>query len=352
MKLLELKCKNCDAALTVKPNTTDIRCTHCKASYKLDDEVQHIKFDDMEKAGYDYERGKQKARQVHEHRKQIEADKQRIEKIRKSQTKTESFVYDRVHSAISKQVMQETIEKYDNATTANRTEDKETSPSKKQGSADFVSQNRKKIIIGTLIALFVVAPLTLFGLLLFSPLKKEDSDISSIKIVSDGKKHEDAELDTEQDSELNPETKNKKDDEANNTINSCQKELEGFTPKEGIYNVDFNVKVTSLSAECNAYPGWDYYTATLEITNIDKSHDKNWYTTSHTTLSQYKVTEGYDQIPVFYDSDYKRIEFTLPDYLPEKECKRIAQNGEWVEIPKGQRLESAIDSVPAQYIIE
>ena len=61
MKLLELKCKNCDAALTVKPNTTDIRCTHCKASYKLDDEVQHIKFDDMEKAGYDYERGKQKA---------------------------------------------------------------------------------------------------------------------------------------------------------------------------------------------------------------------------------------------------------------------------------------------------
>ncbi|MDO4189704.1 MAG: transposase [Lachnospiraceae bacterium] len=65
-----------------------------------------------------------------------------------------------------------------------------------------------------------------------------------------------------------------------------------------------------------------------------------------------KVTEGYDQNPVFYDSDYKRIEFTLHVYLPEKECKRIAQNGEWVEIPKGQRLESAIDSVPAQYVIE
>lgn len=125
-----------------------------------------------------------------------------------------------------------------------------------------------------------------------------------------------------------------------------------FYAKKGTYNVNFKIKVTSLSAECNAYSGWDYYTATLEITNIDGSHDKQWYTTSHTTLSQYKVTEGYDQIPVFYDSDYKRIEFTLPDYLPEKECKRIAQNGEWVEIPKGQRLESAIDSVPAQYIIE
>ena len=108
------------------------------------------------------------------------------------------------------------------------------------------------------------------------------------------------------------------------------------------YNDTFKIRVTNLSAECDAYSGWDYYTATLEITNIDKSHDKNWYTTSHTTLSQYEITEGYDQIPVFYDSDYKRVEFTLPDYLPEKECKGIVQNGEWVKIAKGQTIKSAI----------
>ena len=56
MKLVELKCKNCGAVLKVKPNTNDIHCDHCKANYKLDDEVQHVKFDDMEKAGYDYEK--------------------------------------------------------------------------------------------------------------------------------------------------------------------------------------------------------------------------------------------------------------------------------------------------------
>lgn len=349
MKLLELKCKNCGVALTVKPNTTDICCTHCKASYKLDDEVQHIKFDDMEKAGYDYERGKQKARQEHEQQKKIEADKQRIEKIRKSQTKIESFIYNRIHSAISKQVMQETIEKdVGVAPITNHVESKKSDSSNKQSPADFVSQNNKKIIIGVLIALFVVAPLILVGYLLFSPLKGNDSDIASVHYSEDNTLHKD----TDRNSESKQETDNKEADEPSEALTSCQKDLQGFTPKEGIYNDIFRIRITDLSAECDAYSGWNYYTATLEITNIDKSHDKNWYTTSHTTLSQYKVTEGYDQIPVFYDSDYKRIEFTLPDYLPEKECKRIAQNGEWVEIPKGQRLESAIDSVPAQYIIE
>ena len=70
MKLVELKCKNCGAVLKVQPDTIDIHCEHCKANYKLDDEAQHIKYDDMEKAGYDYEKGKLKARQEHEQEKQ------------------------------------------------------------------------------------------------------------------------------------------------------------------------------------------------------------------------------------------------------------------------------------------
>lgn len=49
MKLVELKCKNCGAVLKVKPNTNDIHCDHCKTNYKLDDGVQHIKYDNMEK---------------------------------------------------------------------------------------------------------------------------------------------------------------------------------------------------------------------------------------------------------------------------------------------------------------
>ena len=66
MKLVELKCKNCGAILKIEPGTTDVRCEHCKARYKFDDEARHIKYDDMEKAGYDYEKGKLKARQEHE----------------------------------------------------------------------------------------------------------------------------------------------------------------------------------------------------------------------------------------------------------------------------------------------
>ena len=69
MKLVELKCKNCGGILKVQPGSTDIHCEHCKANYKLDDEAQHIKYDDMEKAGYDYEKGKLRARQEHEEEK-------------------------------------------------------------------------------------------------------------------------------------------------------------------------------------------------------------------------------------------------------------------------------------------
>lgn len=75
MKLVELKCKNCGAILKVQPDSIDIHCEHCKANYKLDDEAQHIKYDDMEKAGYDYERGRIKARQEHEE----EQRRQRLE---------------------------------------------------------------------------------------------------------------------------------------------------------------------------------------------------------------------------------------------------------------------------------
>ena len=69
MKLVEMKCQNCGAVLQVEPGTVDIHCDHCKSNYKLDDEAHHIKYDDMEKAGYDYEKGRLKARQEHEEEK-------------------------------------------------------------------------------------------------------------------------------------------------------------------------------------------------------------------------------------------------------------------------------------------
>ncbi len=63
MKLLEMKCKNCGALLKVEENAQYINCQYCNTKYKLDDEVQHIKYDDMEKSGYEFEKGRIRAQQ-------------------------------------------------------------------------------------------------------------------------------------------------------------------------------------------------------------------------------------------------------------------------------------------------
>lgn len=70
MKLVELKCKNCGAILKINPDTPEIHCEHCKANFRLDDEARHIKYDDMDKVGYEYEKGRLKARREYELEKQ------------------------------------------------------------------------------------------------------------------------------------------------------------------------------------------------------------------------------------------------------------------------------------------
>lgn len=62
MKLVEMKCKNCGSKIKIKEDQKEAVCDFCRAEYKLDDEVQHIKYDDMEQVGYDLEMGKIKAR--------------------------------------------------------------------------------------------------------------------------------------------------------------------------------------------------------------------------------------------------------------------------------------------------
>lgn len=63
MKLLEMKCKNCGALLKVEEDAKYIECQYCNTKYKLDEEVQHIKYDDMEKSGYEFEKGRIRAQQ-------------------------------------------------------------------------------------------------------------------------------------------------------------------------------------------------------------------------------------------------------------------------------------------------
>ena len=65
MKLVEMKCKNCGAVLKVTDENKDVCCQYCHAVYKLDDEIQHIKYDNMEQSGYEFEKGRIRAQQEH-----------------------------------------------------------------------------------------------------------------------------------------------------------------------------------------------------------------------------------------------------------------------------------------------
>lgn len=65
MKLVELECQNCGATLKFEEGTEIVSCPYCKATYKLDDEAQHIKYDDMENSGYEFEKGRIKAQKEH-----------------------------------------------------------------------------------------------------------------------------------------------------------------------------------------------------------------------------------------------------------------------------------------------
>ena len=58
---MELKCKNCGASLKVNSELAFINCNYCVTNFKLDDEVKHVKIDDMELNGYEFEKGRIRA---------------------------------------------------------------------------------------------------------------------------------------------------------------------------------------------------------------------------------------------------------------------------------------------------
>ena len=69
MKLIELRCKNCKAKLVVDEETKEATCNYCGTVFKIDDEVKHIKYDDMEQSGYEFEKGRIRAQEEHRARR-------------------------------------------------------------------------------------------------------------------------------------------------------------------------------------------------------------------------------------------------------------------------------------------
>jgi len=61
MKLINMSCPNCGAALQVNSELKQAQCNYCGNLFYMDDEVQHIQFDNAEDAGYMFEKGRQRA---------------------------------------------------------------------------------------------------------------------------------------------------------------------------------------------------------------------------------------------------------------------------------------------------
>lgn len=61
MKLVDTTCPNCGASLQINPEANSMFCSYCGARLLIDDEIQHVVYDNAEEAGYQFEKGRQKA---------------------------------------------------------------------------------------------------------------------------------------------------------------------------------------------------------------------------------------------------------------------------------------------------
>ena len=62
MRIIDMKCSNCGAILAVDSEKREANCEHCGAKFLIDDENIHVDFD-AEQAGYDFEKGRQRAQE-------------------------------------------------------------------------------------------------------------------------------------------------------------------------------------------------------------------------------------------------------------------------------------------------
>lgn len=69
MKLVDAVCPHCGASLKIDSERKNTVCRYCGASFLIDDEAVHIRYDNAEEAGYEFEKGRQRAqaeaKQVH-----------------------------------------------------------------------------------------------------------------------------------------------------------------------------------------------------------------------------------------------------------------------------------------------
>lgn len=61
MRLIDIKCPNCGADLRIDSENKECTCQYCGAKFLIDDEVLHVRYDNAEESGYQFEKGRQRA---------------------------------------------------------------------------------------------------------------------------------------------------------------------------------------------------------------------------------------------------------------------------------------------------
>lgn len=61
MKLVSITCPNCGGKLEVTSNSKMVTCDYCSSDFMIDDEIKRMRLDDAEQAGYEFEKGRQRA---------------------------------------------------------------------------------------------------------------------------------------------------------------------------------------------------------------------------------------------------------------------------------------------------
>lgn len=61
MKIVSMVCPNCGASLQVDADQKNLTCSYCGNGLYVDDEVNHVQYDNAEETGYQFEKGRQRA---------------------------------------------------------------------------------------------------------------------------------------------------------------------------------------------------------------------------------------------------------------------------------------------------
>ena len=61
MKLVDMTCPHCGASLKVDPDARECTCEFCNSKFVIDNETIHVKYDNAEESGYQFEKGRQRA---------------------------------------------------------------------------------------------------------------------------------------------------------------------------------------------------------------------------------------------------------------------------------------------------